>query len=112
MEIYYNGAWGTVCDDLWGVDEARVVCRQLGFHVYRIVSYSGAYFGPGTGPILLDDVRCTGWESNLQSCPSNGWNVHNCGHHEDAGVRCGKLSHGYAKSTSRAHFLGGCLLST
>jgi len=31
LEIYLNGQWGTVCDDLWGQDESDVACQQLGY---------------------------------------------------------------------------------
>ncbi len=31
MEICNNNIWGTVCDNFWGVADAQVVCRQLGF---------------------------------------------------------------------------------
>ena len=88
VEVNYNGEWGTVCDDGWSGIDAGVVCRQLGFGSYGS-SYSGAYFGAGSGPIWLDNVACIGNESTLASCGHLGFNItRNCNHFEDAGVRC------------------------
>ena len=52
------------------------------------IARSRAYFGRGTGAILLDQVACTGTETRLVNCRSNPLGVHDCSHHEDAGVTC------------------------
>ena len=90
VQIYHNGTWGTVCDDGWDDHDAKVVCRQLGFTDTYIRAVSNAHFGVGSGPIMLDNVRCYGHESGLSSCRFDGWYHHGCSHYEDAGVICGK----------------------
>jgi len=88
VEVYYNGQWGTVCDDGWSSNDAQVVCRQLGFGSLG-TAFGSAVFGQGSGPILLDSVQCTGNELALFSCIHLGFGVtRSCSHSEDAGVRC------------------------
>ncbi|KAJ8254135.1 hypothetical protein COCON_G00207470 [Conger conger] len=89
VEVYHGGEWGTVCDDGWDMNEAQVVCRQLGFPGAQSVVEGGAY-GSGSGTIWLDDLDCKGTESSLSSCTFKGWGVTDCTHSEDAGVICEK----------------------
>ena len=87
VEVYHNGEWGTVCDDDWDLNDAQVVCRQLGFGS-AITNKSRAYYGLGSGQIWLDEVQCFGTELTIEDCSHDGWRSHDCSHSEDAGVRC------------------------
>ena len=87
VEILNQGSWGTICDDSWDLDDARVVCRQLGCGKALDATLSSS-FGAGSGPIWLDNMKCTGKESHVWRCPSRDWGKHYCDHSEDAGVIC------------------------
>ena len=88
LEVYINGHWGTVCDDYWDNDDARVACRQLGYTgvVTTLTSSFRSY--SSSQRIWLDDVRCTGRESRLIDCSHNGYGIEDCSHSEDVGIYC------------------------
>ena len=60
------------------------------FSFLAAISRSGAYYGQGRTPILLNNVRCTGTEMSLLECGHNGFaNIpYYCHHGRDAGIQC------------------------
>ncbi|KAH0623147.1 hypothetical protein JD844_031154 [Phrynosoma platyrhinos] len=87
VEIFYNSEWGTVCDDDFSIHAAHVVCRELGY-IEAVSWLPGSKYGKGEGRIWMDNVYCTGRETTLAQCRSNGWGVSDCKHTEDVGVVC------------------------
>ena len=83
LEVYLNGEWGTVCDDKFGLVDAGVACRQLG---YPGAAYITDKFLPGGGNKVMDDVACEGSEARLVDCAYNA--SPDCWRVESIGLKC------------------------
>ena len=87
MEVHYNDEWGTVCDDGWDLNDAQVVCNELGLDDAASAKYN-AFYGEGSGQIWLNNLHCVGTELSIKHCSHSGWGVNNCSHSQDVGVKC------------------------
>jgi len=87
VEVYHNGSWGTVCDTGFSDAAARVVCHMLGHQHAGQFIYN--VYGPGSGRVWLDRVRCSGSETSIADCGHSGWGrVPSCDHDRDVSVSC------------------------
>ena len=85
LEIYYNGRWGTVCNDGWNDKYVSLVCAQMGLGSLGEI----ADFGAGTGSIFLEKVVCSLNNTVLASCAHYGVGVIvQCNHNDDVGLKC------------------------
>lgn len=102
IEICSGGQWGTICDDGWGTNDAKVACAQLGFSknstktlqlllllflLIDVGAYYNSVFGRGYGPIVMHHLTCSSTESTIAQCGKT-LGSSGCSHSEDAGARC------------------------
>ena len=114
MEICFNNAWGTICSDGFGSQDAEFICRQTTYpfngeismiitvlmvlHIIMVITWICAagtvvfrqadQFGQGSGPIFLNQLNCNGDEDQVLACGRGPLGLHSCSHAEDTGVRC------------------------
>lgn len=66
VEVYYAGKWGSVYASGWDIEDATVVCRQLGYTTALLAGRQ--LFCSITLPILFRNFGCYGNESALEHC--------------------------------------------
>ncbi|XP_065721044.2 uncharacterized protein teq isoform X5 [Drosophila suzukii] len=90
IEVKANGQWGYVCDDKFGLKDADIVCREIGYQMGAQEVRGSSFYAPPNQDFnyLIDEVECHGNETKLKDCAFKGWGVHNCGVDEVAGVVC------------------------
>ena len=58
-------------------------------HNTGAVAFRSARFGPGNGPVFLDQLACSGTETSVLECTHLiPLGLPTCDHSQDAGVRC------------------------
>ncbi|KAL9959876.1 hypothetical protein ACROYT_G033246 [Oculina patagonica] len=67
VEVFYRGKWGKICRSEWGITDAQVICRQLGFKD-TLAEFIGSDVQDSEIPFLMSDVDCKGDESELAYC--------------------------------------------
>ncbi|XP_041465432.1 lysyl oxidase homolog 2-like [Lytechinus variegatus] len=69
IEVFLDGQWGTITNiNTWGYNEVSVVCKQLGFHGKQVAVLGGGYYGRGSGPVHLANVKCREEATSLEQC--------------------------------------------
>lgn len=71
----FGGFWGPVCSNLWDLQDANVVCRQLG-HDGALAA--PVYHGSFDGEIIRNEIICLGF----MECSGNESSILHCAHDE------------------------------
>ena len=70
--MFYAGVWGAISSSNWDINDATVVCRQLGYSAGAEVALKNGVYGLVSGPVWVTNLQCTGSESNVMECVHDG----------------------------------------
>ena len=93
VDVRYEGEWGAICDNAWDINDAMVICRQLGYTSALRPTIDSAYpVSSENSRLWLDYVACRGNESSIEFCAHSGWGETYCSTNNEAGVICTSMT--------------------
>ncbi|XP_037630441.1 LOW QUALITY PROTEIN: scavenger receptor cysteine-rich type 1 protein M160-like [Sebastes umbrosus] len=89
LEVKSNQSWSSVCKDDFDLQDAEVVCRELGCGAPSVLQ--GALYGDVEAPVWTKEFQCGGHESALLDCDSSDSDRNTCSPGKAAGLTCSEL---------------------
>ncbi|CAG9858649.1 unnamed protein product [Phyllotreta striolata] len=95
LQLKVDGQWGTVCNYGWTMENAALVCQQLGYVLNpddwnlerNEIPSAGA-----TERVILSNVQCDPFDLDILKCRAERDFENSCDHDNDVGVRCYRTS--------------------
>ncbi|XP_019217933.1 collagen alpha-1(XII) chain isoform X2 [Oreochromis niloticus] len=86
LQVKSNQRWSSVCEDDFDLQDAEVICRELGCG--PPLHLQGALYGEVEAPVWSREFQCGGHESALLDCRSSGSVRSSCSPGKAAGLTC------------------------
>ncbi|XP_037790555.1 scavenger receptor cysteine-rich type 1 protein M130-like [Penaeus monodon] len=87
VAVKRQGSWASLCG-YFKVNEARVLCRSLGYSGDWTVLFYKGYLGKGLSSPIFSRPQCEGHETWIGECPGDTWGEKNCSIGTDLGLLC------------------------
>uniref|UniRef100_A0A672YB33 SRCR domain-containing protein n=1 Tax=Sphaeramia orbicularis TaxID=375764 RepID=A0A672YB33_9TELE len=86
LEVRSNQSWFSVCEEDLDLNDAQVVCRELGCGAPGLLQ-RGLY-GEGEAPVWTSELQCEGHESDVLDCRRSSSAGKTCSPGAAAGLTC------------------------
>ncbi|XP_040267124.1 antigen WC1.1-like isoform X2 [Bufo bufo] len=78
LEVYYNGSWRSVCNNVMPVLSVSVICKHLNCGLKGQVDARYGIRSIRRRPFWVDHIDCTKHSKLLWECSSSPWNIGSC----------------------------------
>uniref|UniRef100_A0A672ZCG5 SRCR domain-containing protein n=1 Tax=Sphaeramia orbicularis TaxID=375764 RepID=A0A672ZCG5_9TELE len=86
LEVRSNQSWSSVCEEDLDLNDAQVVCRELGCGAPGLLQ--GGLYGEGEAPVWTSELQCEGNESAVLDCRRSSSAGKTCSPGPAAGLTC------------------------